>query len=250
MNKLAFVLNSIPLILLITVLQVNAQDVIFKMDGSEINSVVLEVGVESVSYKNYSNKDGATIVLPNSELLLIKFEDGTKHIFAKNRVGSDSNNDSKFKLGQNYGGGIIFYVDDTGEHGLIAAEEDVPGLHQWGRAQKRIGASSYSEGQQNTKTISKVLGSEYAGGRCSSLNTGGVDDWYLPAIDELERLYRNRSHIPTLDFIGQSRNRFDYVSSTEYKNRNDCWAIHFSRGGKHFYYNKRNEYSVRCVRKF
>lgn len=146
-------------------------------------------------------------------------------------------------------GGYVFYVDETGEHGLVAASEDVPGFFRWGRAQRRIGTSSFSDGSRNTKIIDKEFGYDFAGGRCAASAAGGFDDWYLPAIDELERLFRGKQYVPGLNAIGRTRNRFDYVSSTEYKNRNDCWAIHFSRNGKHFYYNKRDKYSVRCIRK-
>jgi hypothetical protein len=185
--------------------------------------------------------------LSNSELLLIKFENGEKHVFVQS---SNNQSNSLYRLGQKYNGGIIFYIDESGEHGLIAASEDIGGLYKWGRAQRRIGASDFKDGKRNTEIMNQEFGSGFAGGKCADLNVAGYDDWYLPAIDELERLFRNRSHVPSLDAIGRTRNRFDYVSSTEFKNRNDCWAIHFSRGGKHFYYNKRNDYSVRCVQKF
>ncbi len=33
----------------------------------------------------------------------------------------------EYKIGEYYGGGIIFYVDGTGQHGLIAAASDMPG---------------------------------------------------------------------------------------------------------------------------
>ena len=35
-------------------------------------------------------------------------------------------------IGQNYGGGIIFYVDGTGQHGLIAAPYDQSSGALWG----------------------------------------------------------------------------------------------------------------------
>ena len=37
----------------------------------------------------------------------------------------------KFKIGQEHEGGIIFYVDPSGEHGLIAARVD-QGEAEWG----------------------------------------------------------------------------------------------------------------------
>ena len=35
-------------------------------------------------------------------------------------------------IGQELEGGIVFYVDETGEHGLVAAMEDIEGTYEWG----------------------------------------------------------------------------------------------------------------------
>ena len=29
-------------------------------------------------------------------------------------------------------GGIVFYVDETGQHGLVAAMENLEGIYEWG----------------------------------------------------------------------------------------------------------------------
>lgn len=225
-----------------------AQDVLIKKDGTELNVKVSEIGTTKTKYKLSNNTSGPTIEVFNSELFMIKFEDGTKHIYESGSYDQVSSENEL--LGKKMYGGYIFHVDESGQHGFVAAPEDISGLQRWGRAQRRVGASSFTDGERNTKLIDAAYGYDYAAGKCAALTAGGFDDWYLPAIDELERLYRGRRFVPGLDAVGRTRYRFDYVSSTEYKNRNDCWAIHFSRHGKHFYYNKRNEYSVRCIRKF
>jgi hypothetical protein len=60
---------------------VNAQDVIFKKNGDEINAKVEEVGVNEVKYKKFDNQDGPMYTLLKSEIFMIKFANGTKEVF-------------------------------------------------------------------------------------------------------------------------------------------------------------------------
>ena len=226
-----------------------SQDVIFKRDGNEIKAIVEEITLETLKYRQSENPDGPIITLANSELLFVKFKNGEKHMFTKSD-GSGQEDDSKYKLGQKFGGGYIFFIDETGEHGLIAAPNDVGGPMRWGGAHRKMEATNYSDGRSNTEKIAAQYGDASAAGKCDALIIDGYDDWYLPAIEELELLYRNRSSVPSLDRIGKTRVRYDYCSSTEYTNANDCWGIHFGRRGSQFYYNKRADYSVRAIRRF
>jgi hypothetical protein len=34
-------------------------------------------------------------------------------------------------IGQRYKGGIVFYVDESRQHGLVAATRDLPGQYDW-----------------------------------------------------------------------------------------------------------------------
>ena len=61
----------------------------------------------------------------------------------------------KFKVGQEHEGGIIFYVDPSGEHGLIAARVD-QGEAEWGCQTVKISGAEgtvIGTGQQNTIDI-------------------------------------------------------------------------------------------------
>jgi hypothetical protein len=116
-----------------------------------------------------------------------------------------------FGIGQNYGGGIIFYIDSTGHHGLISAASDV-GYTTWGCSGLLIGAtqSGIGTGQNNTTAI--VNGCNTAGiaaSLCYELVLNGFDDWFLPSKDELNQLYLNK------DLIGGFVTYYSYWSSTE-----------------------------------
>ena len=62
-------------------LNVSAQDVIVKKDGSTILSKVLEVNQNDIKYKKYSNQNGPTYTISKAELMSINYEGGDKDVF-------------------------------------------------------------------------------------------------------------------------------------------------------------------------
>lgn len=60
-----------------------AQDMIVKIDGTEIPSKVLEVNIDCVKYKKHSNLNGPTYMISKSELISINYENGEKDVFDK-----------------------------------------------------------------------------------------------------------------------------------------------------------------------
>ena len=76
---------------------------------------------------------------------------------------------------------------------------------------------------------------------CGDLVLGGYSDWYLPSIDELNKLYLNRVA------IGGFAN-FGYWSSTEIAN-NGAWLQGFDDGYQ-YNFNKYDDGDVRAVRAF
>ena len=74
MRKLIILLSFVSL-------NVSAQDVIVKKDGSTILSKVLEVNKGDIRYKKHSNQKGPTYTLDKSEILSINYENGDKDTF-------------------------------------------------------------------------------------------------------------------------------------------------------------------------
>ena len=162
----------------------------------------------------------------------------------------------KFKIGQEYLGGKIAYIDDTGLHGFIADETDAwyyvsqylkPYLFQWdyysyiltGASETAIGT-----GKSNTTKIVQALGQnkDYAAHVCDK------SGWYLPSKDELNELYKNRNLIGS--FSTYYDDYPDYWSSSE-TDKTDAWCQNFSngdQGGGCYKYNR--YYRVRCIRDF
>jgi len=58
-----------------------SQDVITKKTGEEIKVKVLEVGNSEIKFKKFENQDGPVYSIPRLEILMIRYENGTKDIF-------------------------------------------------------------------------------------------------------------------------------------------------------------------------
>jgi len=102
------------------------------------------------------------------------------------------NLDIPHHIGELYGGGVVFYVDHTGKHGLICSLIDL-NFQVWSNINDSVGASSMStwDGQINTTKIMSQPGhTKSAAKLCddySNVNygTGIYSDWFLPSIKQL-----------------------------------------------------------------
>jgi hypothetical protein len=109
-------------------------------------------------------------------------------------------------------------------HGLISASSDQSTGIQWYNGTYTVtGASgtALGTGQANTTAIVNNQGAgSYAAQLCIDLVLNGYSDWFLPSIDELNKLCLNRIA------IGGFANNY-YWSSSEY-DINNSWGQSFS----------------------
>ena len=124
---------------------------------------------------------------------------------------------SKVSLGDNYQGGKIFYIDESGSHGLIAAINDLvysgDNTFYWG-LNNVVGASDKNNGKANTLLMSKVMYSDCAGYAFKNgYELNGFKDWYIPAQNQLELMITNKKYV--VGFSTQPNNSASYWSSTE-----------------------------------
>ncbi len=150
-------------------------------------------------------------------------------------------------VGQNFGGGIIAYLDITGEHGLISSSSDQSASVKWnngGSVQTTATDAFLGSGKANTALIvSKQGAGTYAAKICDDLIAAGYDDWYLPSRDELNLMYKNLKKSGIGGFAD-----YPYWSSTEEDN-NNAWSLAFDSGFKSSDL-KTNTYHVRAARTF
>jgi hypothetical protein len=173
--------------------------------------------------------------------------------YAINQAGAAYGNEISFKtssvltIGLNYGGGIIFYLDNTKNHGLIAAPSDQSTNAKWGCSDTSIpGAANTSAGSGMVNTlaiIGKCNETGIAAQLCYNLKIGSYEDWYLPSKDELNLLYTNLKAKGLGDFSSE-----DYWSSSQESAKNS-WLQSFS-SGKQSSKNKNTSMSVRAIRSF
>jgi hypothetical protein len=114
---------------------------------------------------------------------------------------------------------------------LIAAPKSTEVQRAWGSAGTVRGTVSTTNGVDNTTTLFN-LGSvaHPAAYYCRALTTGGYNTWYLPAKDELNTLYSNKSATPFATGNGFSVGNY-YCASTEYDGAN-AWGQNMSNGGQ------------------
>ena len=168
-------------------------------------------------------------------------------------------------IGDSYAGGIVFWVDASGEHGLIAARADQSTGVQWFNGAFKltgtIGDGGVYAGAMNTALIIAQQTADAPGGNFAakvaanysvqengtSACTGAATeicygDWYLPSKVELNLLYQQKS------VVGGFAN-YSYWSSSEYSSYS-VWFQFFNDGYQNDDYKDDDLLLVRAVRAF
>jgi len=106
-------------------------------------------------------------------------------------------------VGELFGGGIVYYVYDNGDHGLIASLDDLDGgagIAWSGETNIEIGLNAkHFDGATNTAAIiAQDATPNKAATLCDAYAGGGFTDWYLPSLDEFLIL---RQHTLLLDKV-------------------------------------------------
>ena len=167
-----------------------------------------------------------------------------------------------YSIGDFVHGGIVFWVDETGQHGLVCAKQDQNASVRWfggtnGNTQAK-GDGVYA-GKANTTIIitgTVSIGDDnatYAARICNELEITVGDktygDWYLPSNHELNLMYQNKRTINTTAGNNRGSDLSNaYWSSTEIDN-DGALKTDFS-GGRGVETNKGSTSNVRAVRAF
>lgn len=156
------------------------------------------------------------------------------------------------EIGDTHAGGIVFYLDANGEHGLVgapAANETSKPWVQYTNDQIHTYATltAIGTGLDNTLLLLGVhapYGSGIAAGFCYFATIGGYGDWYLPSIDELKEMY-NALHLSGLGGFQDGV----YWSSTQVLDHIG-WAFDFENGVNYYSAATTSSQRVRPIRAF
>ncbi|MEZ4888192.1 MAG: DUF1566 domain-containing protein [Chitinophagales bacterium] len=137
----------------------------------------------------------------------------------------------KYKIGDLAHGGIVFYVDETGEHGKVVTPNDYV-------YESELFSMDFDDGDDTFLW-------EDAKELCAKLREGGFDDWRLPSREELNLIYTNL-------YKAGLGNLTDYIywsSETSYIMNGDYgWYQDFEDGKQNYFH--RAIAHVRAVRVF
>jgi hypothetical protein len=164
-------------------------------------------------------------------------------------------------IGESYGGGIVFYVYDGGQHGLIAASADQSTGIQWSNGIARsTGATGdgIGAGAMNTAMIVATQMADnqtgyFAAKVCADYSVTGTNgvyygDWYLPSLHELSLLNSQKN------VVGGFANAI-YWSSTQivlqqYLDYSFAWFKDFGFNSTTNLFSTSSLLNVRAVRSF
>lgn len=134
--------------------------------------------------------------------------------------------DTIYSIGDKAHGGIIFWVDKSGLHGLVAAEEDQASeVTFYDGKTSALKGDSIHAGKYNTKQIIANKSVGYSAAKiCSDFKGGGFNDWYLPSKFELNLLY-----VQYKKWVVKNFARDFYWSSSEDVN-DVAWLVRFYDG--------------------
>jgi hypothetical protein len=229
------------------------------INESQINDLGSYLETETDPVYNASTAAGIT------EMDTAKWNGKQDKLVAGSGISIDNNTinvveESPHYVGELYGGGIVFWVDHSGEHGLVLSLVDVSTGKAWSNiTSAAVNTTNDWDGESNTTAIVGQPGhSESAAQLCNEYinedyGTGVYDDWYLPGIAELNAMWGNFYDIQkVLSTDGNDQTttlmRQIYWSSSEYT-LNKAWSFSMA-GGYNNYATKTGNYYVRAVRAF
>lgn len=127
--------------------------------------------------------------------------------------------EKRYAIGDRALGGVVFYANDAGTHGLIAANDDQQANVNWNDANDNLNNQSYHD----------EAGKAFL-------------DWRIPTKYELNLMYERKGIIGNFT-------RANYWSSIDSRNRDNAWSQNFGNGEQKMQ-DKSTESSLRLIRTF
>ena len=215
--------------------QSSTGQVSLRLNGSSTDSY--DINYQSSSLNTplvFKSNDEISIFPSNYEVILLGYmtdENFFTNCGASNSSNGNTSNSSNIQIGDYTNGGIVFYVDSTGQHGKVMTPFDV---------------MNYNTNSDQNMAITV----------CNNLTANGFSDWYLPEVDDLQMIHDNLGN-------GGFGLSWAWSSSTAYtvwhywsatiadpsQWTNAGWTINFENGNQVVTV-KNNDCRIRAVRNF
>jgi len=168
-----------------------------------------------------------------------------------------------YRIGDFAHGGVVFWVDETNQHGLVCAKINQSSSIEWFEgsfvATQARGNGVYAGKANNSIIISAHVAKEsietiYAARLCNELgiieNNTLYGDWYLPSKFELKLMYQSNALINATAIANGGENFANntYWSSTE-SSASSVWILNISNGAESDVF-KSSQNHVRAIRSF
>ncbi len=120
--------------------------------------------------------------------------------------GADMTCYTGYVVGEHALGGLVYYTDQTGTHGLVCTDSSIAGSVAWSNGSyMTTGATgtAIGTGLSNSSSIIAAQGSgNYAADICHNLTYKGYNDWYLPSAEEFRQIISSGAGFPVVVPIG------------------------------------------------
>jgi len=128
------------------------------------------------------------------------------------------------KIGDKFAGGIVFFVEPNGEHGLMTYQSDLI-----------VGGATFENAFTLCDNFQTTMGSD----------PKIYDDWYLPTVVELQKLYLQKTQ------IGGFINSYYWTSTEDLNDVTIAYYVDFNpnQGGA-FPGGRTQKFNVRPIRRF
>lgn len=241
-----------------TILELTDAGGTLTLDLASIQDGVEDGDADPTNELQTISKEGNVVTLSNGGGSFI--DENSEYVAGEGVTITDgvitaSGEDCDLEIGDTHAGGIIFYIDPSGCHGLVCAPFDQSDSIRWdnnvGNVFTEARLREYFQGAENTLRIVNTYEANndhpdyqpYAGLLVSELTLNGYDDWYIPSYDELNLMF-TYLHLQGLGNFEAS----EYWTSTE-NNAFSTFAQEFSTGnrgqkGRYFFL------GVRAIRAF
>lgn len=177
------------------------------------------------------------------------------------QIRADIPSSTTYSVGDFAQGGIVFWVDESGRHGLVCVKYDQTASVRW-YAGTNIHTMAFGDGPFSGNMNTAIIiasqgygdGFSYAARYCNELQVteGGktYSDWYLPSKEELNLIFENKASIDaTAASHGGNSLAIGWYWSSSENGIDSAWSQYFASGGQ-LHNLKSATLSVRAIRAF